>query len=1733
MVGQQKLYSTAQNEAFVKDSDQRYLSRKQRWMRYAFDCEESLVWTGWEPGGEYVKKLIIKNVGQKQQTFKFRKSPSATFSLPFSEPKKLSPGVSFAIPVAFRPSEHVVYEDEVEFYGPWGSFFVPLAAKIPTVEIEVPEMLDIGLCPVNEPTTTSFEISNTGGLPLSYQLRVDAPFTLSKTKGQMQPGHSVKINVAFHPLEASVYVGTLVCTAGEKSRVMKLSGIGKLPFLSASTLHADFGSVYVGQQETREVILKNLSMVRATMSASQLSHTMSDEFFEFTPKSAVIPPDSSIKIKMRYSPRSSDAFSSTRIGVECPAGNKLTITASGSSVGPTLELSAPAVNFGSCPIYERHQHVVNLSNPNTVAVAYHVQAEKFGMFEFQNERGVLPPLSSTFITVAFCPELPLNYYRRVFVLVQNGAPLALDLVGTGFDDKTRPFPFNPRHVTQSRAMRRTAAAPPLDPLAVSGQHSESRLSDLPLGPAQSDEIERQVTSASVWSEYFEDVCERCQGRDVTISESETMFGATSRMRAGDQRVVHIFNHTSTKMSATWVVPSAGFGEDAPANYKVFPEAADIGPKSSSSFRIALRPAKDETYAAYELECLVYPKTQRNFRLVSDESFVPPEVVSTLVSAHTFAGGVEHHLPATKLDTTTICFASCIIGSATYQTYVIRNIGDTPLAFTFDMKSASGVFSAKPASGLIQQKELAVIALRFKPQKAQTYVQFASLIMNYSAVHTVEIELSGVGALPQIDIENGGEVFIKPTCVGGTSSRNFTVRNPAQIAVVYEWQIPPRLNKMLQIEPPSGLLKPLATKECSVTFVPNKAKKYELKIPCIVRSAAFGGAVNEPSAHVTVLAEGSEGNVFFIPQMKDFKTVLVGKQAEAHVHIENTSSCSLYYLLDYEVDYLDQDEVRGIDRMQSTNSHPHYKPLLMFDKQIGQLPANCRQRINLHLCPQHSIFYTINVRCRVSTSVPPAFVQQAMAMGNSSLKDEAIVQLFPITNSTPIFQIVAMAMYPQLSVADVRCPGVDQSHLWSELSLGDVNVGLSTPLTSREVAFNSATAFDREPASDVLQSFYLNFRPSAVASPATVVNVLFKNNGSLPLEFDFEFPEDAMSNVEQWVEQEVLTEEQEIMRLLLSNKVFKITPSHAKLAAGETVSISFAYEHAFVGDYTMAVLLRVADGKQVQLLLTGKTLLPNEPYLHILFEHMYLRPVPIGLNEPVVQTIDIPNCSDVEASYEIDTMPMKQLAMENYEMDILSCLNPLGQISPNRPCIIAFRFLPIEAREYEVALPIMMAGASATHKVIMLHAWGFHPKQEALLDILEDAPQLPIQQLLPHAKQRVFLSQDHVEFGICPVGTTIQRIVVLYNQSPSKPYAFEWDPTTPFVKEGLIRMDPPRGVIQAGGHVVCHVLLTAHRAEFAAFDLRCDVEPWNPPIDEDHDLDGESGRGGGSSRRVNFAARNDNSPARAESTSNSQRTISASGEGNPGRGGEPGDSTLFLAVSVSSFDIESFKRLFGEEMLRKFYFQKSLPYRSNAKGIEALVPEEEEDAEEEAQEEKVMAIMQQQKETMSKMLEEMLCEVIEDNSIKAMFDALPMRETPFYIQLASRPPTPYLVTPSATPRDTPLNLIPTLPNVDRAETSEVMTLDDRIESPMQMPAEWRAAEAVPHQPPNVPAIQFDGVKNEGPRLRQLVQNRPDAQDTMHYILSSCLLNLMKEAAANEFPIDAMPRQLVANVEKLPS
>jgi hypothetical protein len=56
-----------------------------------------------EPGGEYVKNLVIKNVTTKTQKIQYKLPSTKFFSMEFPKVMTLSAGMSWTVPITFRP----------------------------------------------------------------------------------------------------------------------------------------------------------------------------------------------------------------------------------------------------------------------------------------------------------------------------------------------------------------------------------------------------------------------------------------------------------------------------------------------------------------------------------------------------------------------------------------------------------------------------------------------------------------------------------------------------------------------------------------------------------------------------------------------------------------------------------------------------------------------------------------------------------------------------------------------------------------------------------------------------------------------------------------------------------------------------------------------------------------------------------------------------------------------------------------------------------------------------------------------------------------------------------------------------------------------------------------------------------------------------------------------------------------------------------------------------------------------------------------------------------------------------------------------------------------------------------------------------------------------------------------------------------------------------------------------
>lgn len=75
--------------------------------KYGIDCGPDLLWKRWHVGGEYTKKLVVKNVSIKTVEIKCKIPKSVNFFMEYPEWFKLSPGVSQSINIMFRPTDYV------------------------------------------------------------------------------------------------------------------------------------------------------------------------------------------------------------------------------------------------------------------------------------------------------------------------------------------------------------------------------------------------------------------------------------------------------------------------------------------------------------------------------------------------------------------------------------------------------------------------------------------------------------------------------------------------------------------------------------------------------------------------------------------------------------------------------------------------------------------------------------------------------------------------------------------------------------------------------------------------------------------------------------------------------------------------------------------------------------------------------------------------------------------------------------------------------------------------------------------------------------------------------------------------------------------------------------------------------------------------------------------------------------------------------------------------------------------------------------------------------------------------------------------------------------------------------------------------------------------------------------------------------------------------------------------
>ncbi|XP_048049329.1 LOW QUALITY PROTEIN: cilia- and flagella-associated protein 65 [Megalobrama amblycephala] len=1375
-------------------------------------CAE-LVWEGWEPGLEYTKSLILRNIRGKLQKLTFRPPETKFFSTPFPQTILLSPGTSFSLPVTFQPLEKCEYMDTIEFQGKEGTFHVSLRAVIPHHALEVPDTVMLPPCAAQHSSQTSFLFRNSSKLQTGFRWCVDPPFQLSPETGQLKPGEECRVTVEFKPQQAVVYQAEACCAFGddgESSCTVLLRGLSKYPHLQINSMGQEegckvleFGSVAVGNSLEKHFEIYNLSTVSTTFNLSWLRRPpLMESVFHCEVHEGKIAPHSVLKVPVCFSPLTVDSISVDYLCLTCHgAVSEDLLKVSGTCIGPIVSLSTSILDFGCVEEGTEVTHNVQIINTSTVLAHYQfdVDTGSHSVFSVDKPCGSLPGSSKLTLRVKFRPHHPIAYHKTMTCLLLHREPLFLDLIGTCHSEQLKPAILKPRHLSVYRLnlLRGLTCYPPD---LLSALLEERRLKLDESGALQMQEIPTEDTNnttplfkpRSPLDEYFHvnsapevetelyntSNSTRFPIPHVTVQPSELLFydGPASKS-------VSITNYTKGKICLMW-----SHGAESP--FSISPLSCELGPLKTTAFRVTYSPNQQNVFHGAQLECFTFYKVLRDHRNVEDQTLCPPWCLIVRVSGHSFQPGKEHFIPSFSLQHSKIVFPA--LKQVSYRSILLQNTGDLPLIFRLDPEECPSA-CVLPSSGLVPPGSHQILMFRCTPSPDHPSSIPLTLQLNASPNHTQVLNVVAVAEKLSMSMEEGGSLFFQPTALGSCSERTLWVKNLSRVPVEFKWRLCGSDQGVLSVLPDTDILQPNESKVQKWSFAPKEEMMYNMK-PSLTFWPVQTPQCKKSRLTIKAVGLASKGSLQAEHPVIDLGEVLVESCKSFEVPLLNDSPCAVSYFL------TTQQSVTDTGLLEDMTQDPL---VLEMDNVKGTIPAECRLPIRCTVRPARRAHYCWTISYHILSA-------------SGSVEGEP----------QSICHVQAEGVYPILEVMDVRScgsvEGLSKLQLWRLFNLDALNTYLRRDPSPSELTFRVPTRHSFRHCPSIFTSAMMDFSFSAApqGSDPTSILLLFKNPGSIPVEWSFLFPEDQQIELEYWAETGDFSPSELHLMKIQEHRLFSISPRSGKLQPGQQRTVQFTYRHEFVGTDRLPVLLKLSHGREILLNFTGITVERDRRYIHLSSNRNIFAPMAIGGFSPPKQVYELYNAGTLPVRYHIDTTPLEELMEENFSHPILQCLNPGGEIEPGHTALVEWIFSPLEAKTYSVDIPIhVMEGDSM---FVTFEGQGFDERESEPIQVQDGRITVPCTQRIPLPGQVVFLSEERVCFGDIPVCSRSTRILFLTNVSHTDEVLYKWNVTSTECRK-TVTIRPEGGRLAPGESVLC--ILTIQTSGSPAFykqDLLCEI-----------------------------------------------------------------------------------------------------------------------------------------------------------------------------------------------------------------------------------------------------------------------------------------------------------------------
>lgn len=247
-------------------------------------------------------------------------------------------------------------------------------------------------------------------------------------------------------------------------------------------------------------------------------------------------------------------------------------------------------------------------------------------------------------------------------------------------------------------------------------------------------------------------------------------------------------------------------------------------------------------------------------------------------------------------------------------------------------------------------------------------------------------------------------------------------------------------------------------------------------------------------------------------------------------------------------------------------------------------------------------------------------------------------------------------------------------------------------------------------------------------------------------------------------------EQAFESQMIQKGLFEVYPKEGTLLPEEQKDIEAIYYPKEVGEHYLNIFFHVLNGKPLILKFSGETLQPRRGYIQLRKETFVLPPTPINLITPITYPLEVKNLGSIKFDYEVDEKPLTELAEKNYKFNEIFYIPKQKKkkfpVQPGKSEFIYIMFRPIEAKKYEIELPVtakdIEGPQNATLKIV---GSGYHPTSEKTPEHQSIFRSVPLcRSNLKGEGPKVSFSLDEVDFGEVDVNTPSRRMVVCYNHS---------------------------------------------------------------------------------------------------------------------------------------------------------------------------------------------------------------------------------------------------------------------------------------------------------------------------------------------------------------------------------